>query len=492
MSLRSKIFKGAIVLTGGQAAAQTLSLARNIIIARILNPEDMGIAATFAITITLLEMISNLAVDMLLVQAKDGDDPVFQGTAHLFQVFRGLIVGLLIFACAPIITWLFKTPQAEWAFRLVALVPVFRGFMHLDWKRVQRKMQYRTAVLVEVIPQAVITLAAFPMVIWLGDYSTVLWLVLMQAAIGLLVSHLFSQRSYRLNWDRKYATRLLVFGWPLLINGLLMFGALQGDRLIIGTFYSMTELGVYSVAFSLVLTLAMTITNLSNSLLLPLFAKVQNCQVEFRERYIVAVQVLALIGGAVALPFITAGGHLIVLVFGDQYAPAFSFVPWLGVLLIARIFRLAPTAAALAYGDTKNSMFANIFRSVGVAVAVFVAWQNLPLSAIIVCGVGGEILAMLYAAFRLNRKQEVRIVDSIFAPMVTSLIILFAGINNVSPFYVLANLGDFEICFVFSIVLGLIGVLIFPKIRHELQQGVVRISQRLIKKIGCNNYGDIE
>lgn len=464
MSSRSKIFKGAIVLTGGQAATHALSFARNIIIARLLNPENMGIAATFAITITLLEMISNLAVDMLLVQAADGDDPVFQGTAHLYQVFRGLFVGLAIFTCAPIITWLFKTPEVEWAFRLLALVPVFRGFMHLDWKRLQRKMQYRTAVLVELIPQAVITLAAFPMAIWLGDYSTVLWLVLMQAAIGLLISHLFSQRSYRLNWDREYGYRLLVFGWPLLINGLLMFGALQGDRLVIGTFYTMAELGVYSVAFSLALTLASILAKISTSLFLPLLARIQDQHIEFRECYQIIVQMLALIGGAVALPFITAGGHIIVLFFGKQYLAAFAFAPWLGALLVARILRLAPTIAALACGDTKNSMYANFFRLIGVFVAIIMGWRNLSLSAIIMCGAGGEILALLYATFRLQKLQQIKIADTLYPPLVVSIVLLLAGVNNLFSIFGTGLYRDLGNCLFFYMTLVIVSFFSFSRL----------------------------
>lgn len=482
MSLRAKIFKGAIVLTGGQAVTQALSFVRNIIIARLLNPEDMGIAATFAITITLLEMISNLAVDMLLVQAKDGDNPVFQGTAHLYQVFRGILVGLLIFICAPLITWLFKTPQAEWAFRLVALVPVFRGFMHLDWKRLQRKMQYRSAVFVELVPQAVVTLAAYPVAIWLGDYSAVLWLVLIQSAVGLLTSHLFSNRPYRLNWDRKYATRLLVFGWPLLINGLLMFGALQGDRLIIGTFYSMAELGVYSVSFSLVLMLASILAKISTSLFLPLLSRLKDHQAEFSERYNFIVQGLALVGGVVALPFITAGGHLIILIFGKQYLDAFVFAPWLGALLVARIFRLAPTIAALARSDTKNSMYANLFRFIGVVSALLVAWQGLSLSTIVICGILGEILALLSASFRLYKLHKIKIWNSLYAPFVVSLVLVLAGINNSFFVFGVGLLRALATCLFFYVSLLVVVFLSFPIFKHEVSKYFSSCYNKLLGK----------
>ncbi len=475
MSLRPKILRGGFVLTGGLVTAQALSFIRNIIIARILNPEDMGIAATFAITISLLEMISNLAVDMLLVQAKDGDDPVFQGTTQLFQVFRGLLVGLVIYSCAPIIIWLFKIPQAEWAFRVLALVPVFRGFMHLDWKRLQRKMQYRSTILVEVIPQAAITLAAYPMVMWLGDYSTVLWLVLIQAALGLIVSHIFSQRAYRLYWDQKCVSQIIIFGWPLLINGLLMFGALQGDRLIIGTFYSMTYLGVYSVAFSLVFILTSLFTKASTSLLLPLFSGVQDQSNQFKEYYILSVQIMALIGGLVALPLVTAGGHIIVLLFGDQYGAAFLFAPWLGLLLAVRIFRVMPTIAALAIGDTKSPMNANIFRLIGVALAFFVAWETPPLSVIVACGIGGEILALIYAILRLKKLQLLKVVDTIYPLLVVSLVIISAAANGLLTDN---DVGIFESAksyFVFCIVLLIAAIFVFSRTREEIKKFLTKL-----------------
>lgn len=465
MSLLVQLFKNTVVLTGGQFASQALSFGRNVIIARLLNPEDMGIAATFAITITLLEMISNLSVDIILVQAKDGDDPTFQGTAHLYQVVRGVSVGLVILAGAPIITWLFKIPETVWAFRLLALVPVFRGLMHLDWNRLQRKMQYRTAILVEMVPQAVVTLAAFPMLKWRGDYSTVLWLVLMQAAIGLLVSHFFSQRSYQLNWNREYASRLLVFGWPLLVNGFLMFGAMQGDRLIIGTFYTMTELGVYSVAFSLTLTLAFIIGKIGTSLFLPLLSRIQYQKTEFRELHFVGVQVLALIGGIVAIPFITAGGDIIVFFFGNQYFAVHGYASWLGVLLVARLFRLAPTISSLACGDTKNSMYANFSRFGGVIAAICAAWQGRSLSVILICGIGGEILALLAATFRLQKLRNIKMIDSIYPPMVVSGVLFVAGVINCFSVFGVTLYSNYINCIFSYTILLVVSFFTFPIVR---------------------------
>jgi O-antigen/teichoic acid export membrane protein len=466
MGLRSVLLKGASVLTAGQMTAQLLMFVRNIILARMLTPEDMGIAATFAITISLLEMTSNLAVEMLLVQAPDGDDPRFQATAHVFQVIRGLLIGILILASAPIIARMFDTPQALWAFQYVAIVPVLRGFMHLDWKRVQRNMTFTPSVIVEIAPQAIITLAAWPMVVWLRDYSAVLWLVIIQAAIALLASQLVAERNYQLNWSRVHASRLLSFGWPLLINGLLMFGVFQGDRLIVGTAYSMAELGVYSVAFALVMMIAMTVSKLASALLLPLFSRVQEDQATLRRYFLLSVQVLALLGAVIALPLVIIGGDIIVLIYGEQYTSATEFIAWMGVLIAVRIFRLGPTIAALAKGDSKNSMIANMFRTIGVLGAVVVAWLGLPLSSIIICGIVGEILALMAAVWRLWHLYGIQIFDSITAPFIVSTILLIAGIVNVLGWTEAGVAVRIAVSATLILALVVMAVLILPDLRR--------------------------
>ena len=135
MSLRRHVFKGAAVVGGGQALGQVLSFVRNVIVARLLGPDDFGIAATFALTVSLLEMISDLGTDKLIILAADGDNPRLQASAQLWQFAREAVGALLILALAWPLAALFGVPQARWAFYWLALVPLLRGLLHLDIKR---------------------------------------------------------------------------------------------------------------------------------------------------------------------------------------------------------------------------------------------------------------------------------------------------------------------------------------------------------------------
>ncbi|HEY4907333.1 MAG TPA: oligosaccharide flippase family protein, partial [Candidatus Acidoferrum sp.] len=116
MSVFNSIFKGGSQLALGQIVSQACSFVRNLVIARIVSPADFGIAATFAMTLSLMEMVSNVASEMLLVQSPDGNEPGLQSTAQAMKVVRGIGNSLILLALAIPLSHLFGVPQATWAF----------------------------------------------------------------------------------------------------------------------------------------------------------------------------------------------------------------------------------------------------------------------------------------------------------------------------------------------------------------------------------------
>jgi len=461
MSLRIKLYKGIVLLAGGQVATQSLALLRNIIIARILNPENIGIAATFAMTITFLEMISYMAVDLFLVQAKEGDDPYVQEVAQLFKLIRGFLIGITLYLFTPIVVVIFKTPEVEWAYKIIAVIPIIQGFMHLDWKREQRHLKYNGTLFVETIPQLVITLAAYPMVIWLNNYSAVVWLLLIQAITSVFISRFIAIRAYKISFSKKFIGRILLFSWPLLINGLLVFINMQGDRLLIGANYSMADLGVYSVSISLVLAVILVISKFNTAIFIPALANIQSDKAEFKRHYLLGVNLLAMIAGVVALPFIIWGGEIITLLFGQQYVEANTFVGWFGALIALRIFRMAPVAAALAQGKTKIPMIANFYRLLGVCAAALVAYYHLPIHWIIIAGTFGELMAFI-AATKLVKKISLSLSDSLKAPYVVLFILInVVIINNTLSLTDIERLGEHLIVQIIQLIIMAIVLPVF-------------------------------
>lgn len=77
------------MLSGGFAAAQLCSFLRNALIGYALSKGDFGIAATITLVLQMLETLSDLGADRLLVQATDGDKPAMMAAAHTTLVQFG-------------------------------------------------------------------------------------------------------------------------------------------------------------------------------------------------------------------------------------------------------------------------------------------------------------------------------------------------------------------------------------------------------------------
>src|SRR5271170_6136213 len=127
MTLRKKMLQGGVLVAAGQLMGKALSLARNVIVARLVSPANFGIAATFVIIVTLIEMISDLGVGTLVVQSANGEDPSFMASAHLVNALRGILNSVILFALAWPLAMLFNVPQAAWAFRWLALYPLIKN-----------------------------------------------------------------------------------------------------------------------------------------------------------------------------------------------------------------------------------------------------------------------------------------------------------------------------------------------------------------------------
>lgn len=415
MTGRSAILKGGLKLGTGQVVSQACAFLRSVILGRLISPANFGIAATFAMTFYLLDMISNLAADTLLIQSPEGDNPSFENTAHLWQAGRGLVNAILLLVIAGKASQLFGDPQAKWAFQVLAVVPLITGFTHFDKSRVQREMRFEPSVWVDVSSNVLVTLTALPLALWRRDYSAMLWVLVLQAVCSTVASFIVAERPYGWAWDSLYARKILAFGWPLTVNGLLMFLIFQGDRFVIGaanhifrkTTYSLADLGVYSIAFGLTMAPTMMVIKVTSSLFLPSLSKVQNLRSRFDQRYLACCQALSVMAAAIAIPFMVSGGWLVTVVYGQKYAGAAGFIGWLGAMWALRIFRVGPTLAAMALGDTKNAMVSNIARTLGFVGVLLVAASGYSMAWIAACGFGGELLALAVCIWRLEREHAV-------------------------------------------------------------------------------------
>jgi O-antigen/teichoic acid export membrane protein len=403
----SKLKRESFLVIANQVIAEGAVLLRNILLARMLGPEQMGLAVMLAITLRCLEMFSYLAADRLLVQARDGNTSRFQANAHGLEVARGLLSGVALCALAYPAAIAFGYPDTAWAFATLGLVPVLRGFSHMDYRRLQRALKFGPTFKVESLANIIGTLSVWPVWVLTGDFSALVWVSLLQAGAHVSLSHVFARRQYCLRFDRVYIVRMLQFGWPMLVNSLLMFGVFQGDRLVVAFSVSTEDLSRYALALQLGLLPTLVLARGSLTLLLPLLAKQQDHRFVFLGLYHQAMLVLVLFACLFILGYTLLGNQIITLIFGGDFFISQIVLAWLGYALAIRIIRVGPSTAALALGDSRMLMQTNLLRLGGLVIAVWVGLTGKGLTYIVAAAAVGETAALAAGIVILFYRQGV-------------------------------------------------------------------------------------
>lgn len=396
--------QGALLLAG-LGASQMLSFLRNALVGHMLSKGDFGIAATLTLMLQMVDALSDLGADRLIVQAPDGDAPRLQAVGHTLLVGRGVLTGLLLLAAAPLLTHFFRLPDARWAFEAIAIVPVIRGFQHLDTRRAQRHLDNRRLMLVEVVPQAATLLLAYPMLQAAPGFAAVVWLSLLQAAMTLAASHTLAERPYRLAADRDLVMRFLVFGWPILASALPLAATFQGDRLVIGRLLGMEPLAAYSTAFMVTMVPGLIAAKIANALLLPLLAERRRSGIALAGRYRQACDATTLAASLYLAGFVVAGGAVLPVAFGRAYTGLGSLVGWLALMWALRMLQAVPGMALMASSRTRPLLVAGLIRAAALLPAYLAARSGGGLDGVAIAACCGEAASLAYIAWRAGRLE---------------------------------------------------------------------------------------
>lgn len=380
------------------AASLILRFVRNVILARLILPADYGVAATFWLTTGFLATVTEFGVEQMLIRDKQGDSEEMAGVTQMILLIRGFFIGFLIFLLAGPFMALMGAPQASDSFRLLAISSALSGFVHRDTVRMQRTLRFGPSILLRLGPDVVVTILAWPIAVYFGDYRAFVCFAILQSALSVIASHMVAERPFRISWESTMIRRCISFGWPLMLNSILMFFALQGDRLVLANAYSQEVLGFYSIAGTIVLTLGGLLISIANQIILPILAKRQEDIELFVRNY---QQLLSLLGcSAVAIViFLTIFGRpLIQVIYGQRYGPASAVIGVLAMSQGIRLLRVGATTAALALGDSRNSLASNTIRLLAFPACVLVAMNGLSIFWIAIAVAISELGATLASA----------------------------------------------------------------------------------------------
>ncbi len=398
--------RGAKLLFAATTFGQASALLRYVILARVLGPAELGLAATVVVTSAFFDLISDTGSDRFLVQDRYGDTPEVQKLVQAVYVSRGMMIAAALVIFAIPIAHFYRAPRLAGGLALFALAPLLRGFIHLDVRRAQRRLDFRPEAYNAMIAEAVGLTATITAALLTHSFMAVVYGLIIRSVVMVVVTHSNAERPYGLAYSKEHGPRLTRFAAPLVLTGVMLFIGSQSDRVMVGRLIGVKELGLYSAVILLIYYPSTVILRYVHILYVPLVAHARDDTAErdkVSETLGGQTQLLAI---AMALGFAVVAPPMVTILYGGRYTQSALLVGLIGILQTTRFLINWPTTMALSLGRSGTVLASNIVRLLVFPGAFIGLWLVGGLPGVVVGFIAGELLSIATALLLLNRNMD--------------------------------------------------------------------------------------
>ena len=385
--LEGRSISGGVVTVSAQALKVILTLVSTAILARLLSPAAFGMVAMITTVIGLLSVLKDAGLSMATVQREKISHAQVSNLFWLNAMISA-VLGLAVVGSAPLISWLYRTPQLMGLTMALSVTFLLDGLTVQHMAILSRQMRFKDVAWVEVgsmlFGQAV---GIFMALYGCGAWSLV-GSVVGTSLCGLAMTWGLCRWRPRM-WTPRTGTRSLVaFGASVAAANCLSYLTRSVDNLLIGRFYGAESVGLYSRAAILLRRPLDQLMGPVGSVVLPMLSRLQGEPERYRRTFLQIYESIALIGLPFTSLILVLARPIVLVLLGPGWesaahiVAAFSvatlFTPlavaayWLfesqgrGKELLVTSLILSPLAVA--------SFFAGLpWGAVGVAIAVSVS-----------------------------------------------------------------------------------------------------------------------
>ena len=304
---------------------QGIQLVVQIVLARLLIPEDFGTVAIVMVFISLAQVFVQSGFNTALIQKKDADNEDFSSVLYLSLIIATGLYGL-IFLVAPHIADFYGDSILTPVLRVLSLTLLFGAFNSIQNAHIARNMMFKKlfySSLGSIVLSGIIgVVSAYA---GLGIWALVLQQLTNQISITVIMWFTVKWRPL-LSFSLNKVTNLFSFGWKLLVSSLLNTVYMELRTLLIGRFYSASILGYYNRGQQFPKLIVSNIDGTIQSVMLPTLSANQDNRKRIKEMMRRAIVSSSFLIFPLMMGMAVIAEPLVIIVLTDKWLPAVPFL----------------------------------------------------------------------------------------------------------------------------------------------------------------------
>ncbi len=382
-----------------------LSLVKTILLARLLSPEQFGVFGVVALTMSLLEVLTETGVNTVLVQQK-GKVTEYINSAWVVSIVRGFGIAFIMVLLSGPISVFFHIPESAHLIVLCAVIPIFRGFINPSEVNFQKNLLFKEEFIFRTVIFSIDAFVSILLAFILRSPESLVWGLMVGALVELILSHIYLNPKPHFNISKESISFIVHRGKWLTATGILDYFIQNGDNIVVGRLLGSTPLGLYQMSYQ-VSTLPVTeISNILSKVTFPIFMKISANRKQLFAAYLKTVGVVAVLVGFAALILILFTNTFVSLVLGQKWM---SIVPTLRVLAIFAFVKslvLSSYAYFLAVEKQEIVTVIPLFAFVAMFVTIIPLVNSFGMIGAAVAALIGALFSMIPVLYFLLKTQK--------------------------------------------------------------------------------------
>jgi len=369
-SLTARVVRGVGWVFAGKVVGRGMQLVKLVVLARLLSPEDFGLFGIVMLAIGALGTFTKTGFNTALIQRKDNTE-AYLDTAWTVQVIRGLVLAAILFSAASVVGWFFDEPRAVPLLRVMCVSVVLGGFINIGIIYFQKELEFHKQFVYDLVPSVLSLVVGVFLAYRLRSVWALIWAGMAAAGTRCALSYVIHPYRPRARVDGSQAVELFRFGRWLLGSSVVVFLATNVDHAFLGKVLGATALGLYQVAYRLSNAAATEITHLTNTVMMPAYAKVQGDQQRLGRGFLHVFELVLSLALPLTAFIVLAAPHIVLGILGQKWQAAIDPLRILAVAGLLRAIAATGGPVFIGSGDPHMDFWMNLGRTSVIAVSIY-------------------------------------------------------------------------------------------------------------------------
>lgn len=370
MSIKTEMLHGVVWSAIEKYSGLLVQLLITAVLARLLTPTDFGVIAIATVITTFFNMFTDMGIGAAIVQNQTLTREDLR-SLFSFSVYAGVILAVLFFFSSYVISSFYDNALLLPICQLLSLNLLFAAWNMVPNALIRKAKRFkfiavRSFALLVVCGILSVSVA----LVGGGVYSLLITPILSSLAI-FLVNYRQYPIKFSLSVHKKSLAKVFSFSIFQFLFSFVNYFSRNLDKLILGKYYSMSDLGYYEKSYRLMLLPMNYVTNVVTPVMHPILTTLQDDYAQLADKYNKILRLLLVISFPLGAFLYFSADDIIVVVFGSQWMAAVPVFQILSISLPLQMV-LSTTGSIYQAANQTSWLFYTGLINTAITVAGFI------------------------------------------------------------------------------------------------------------------------